>query len=71
MQVEVSIMEQNKSGTGKNDMLRADQNRAVQAILERLLLEGLESGEALELNKEAWSRLKSRVHKAAAERKRG
>lgn len=47
------------------DLLRGDQKRATEERLEELLLEGLDSGEPLEVTPEFWSNLSSRVKERA------
>ena len=41
------------------ELVRADQKRAAQDKLEALLLEGLDSGEAIELHEQWWQRKKA------------
>lgn len=43
------------------DLIRRDQERLAQEHLERLLIEGLESGPASEMTREDWDRLKQRL----------
>ena len=47
------------------DLLRRDRKQAAQARLEELLLEGLDSGEPVEVNDEFWTTLRSRVTERA------
>jgi antitoxin ParD1/3/4 len=43
------------------ELIRRDQDRAVQERLERLLLEGLESGDPIEVTPEFWERKKKEL----------
>jgi antitoxin ParD1/3/4 len=48
-------------------LIREDQKRVAQARLERLLLEGLESGEPVEISDEWWQRKKAVLSKRLRE----
>lgn len=52
------------------ELLRSDQKRAAEERLEELLLEGLDSGEPIELSKEYWEKkrkeLEARVSRKAS-----
>ena len=47
------------------ELLRADKHRVAQERLERLLLEGLDSGDPLKVTPELWKSLKARVRERA------
>ena len=52
------------------ELIRRDQDRAVQDRLERLLLEGLESGNPVEVTPEFWERKKKELLARAEKLKR-
>lgn len=51
------------------ELLRDDQKRVAQEWLERLLLEGLDSGEPVEATPEHWEELRARVKARAKQAK--
>ena len=51
------------------ELLRGDQKRVAQARLEELLLEGLDSGEPVEVTPEYWKELRKRVRERAKKAK--
>lgn len=50
------------------DLIRQDQKRAAQAKLEALLLEGINSGEPIEVTPEFWKELRAKAERRLAER---
>ena len=43
------------------ELIRADQKRRIEERIDRLLLEGLDSGEAIEVSAEYWEKKKRRL----------
>ena len=70
------IEEQIKAGRYGNlseyirELIRRDQDRVVQERLDQLLLEGLESGEPIEVTPEFWARKKKELVARAGKLKR-
>ena len=52
-------------------LLREDQKRCAEAKLEALLLEGIHSGEPIEVNKEFWKKRRQKLLALHAAKKRG
>jgi len=50
------------------DLIRQDQKRAAQAKLEALLLEGINSGQPIEVTPEFWSNLREKAERRLADR---
>lgn len=52
------------------ELIRSDQKRKAQARLEALLMEGIQSGEPVEMTKEWWEEKKSRLLRQVQEQER-